>query len=278
MANRFWVGGTGTWDATNNGHWSLLSGSTGNQAAPVAGDAAIFDGASGGGTVTVNTTVSCASITCGAFTGTLDFSVNNNAVTLTANTGFNGSGSGARTIKLGNGLWDLTAAPAAGANITIWQMSTTTNLTFNAGSSNVRFSGNGAGTKVVQTGNLTYSTMTVPGQAAGGHVSVAGSPTIVTLAISGPNSIDFAGTITITNAFSWGSGASSAVGIFSSTIGAQRTISVASGACSISGAAIQDIAFTGGATFAATDSYDLGHNSGITITPPNTKPRTIYGA
>ena len=50
MANKYWVGGTGTWSQT--AHWSLSSGGAGGAAVPAGDDVAIFDSGSGGpGTV-----------------------------------------------------------------------------------------------------------------------------------------------------------------------------------------------------------------------------------
>ena len=43
MANRYWVGGSGTWDSTTTTHWSLTSGGTGNQGPPTSADDVIFD-------------------------------------------------------------------------------------------------------------------------------------------------------------------------------------------------------------------------------------------
>src|SRR5687767_4143911 len=90
MANRFWVGGTGTWNNTNTTNWSATSNGAGGASIPGTGDTATFDASSGGGTVTVDSpnaanSVTVQSITCGAFTGTLDFSANNNNVTLSSN-------------------------------------------------------------------------------------------------------------------------------------------------------------------------------------------------
>ena len=61
MASRFWVGGTGTWDASDTTHWAATSGGAGGQSVPTASDTATFDASSGGGTVTVNTTVNISS-------------------------------------------------------------------------------------------------------------------------------------------------------------------------------------------------------------------------
>ncbi len=265
MANRFWVGGTGTWDATNNGHWSTTSNGTGNQAAPVAGDVVTFDANSGGGTVTVNTTVSVASISCGAFTGTLDFSAHNNNVTLSGNVGFNGTGSGARTINLGNGTWTLTGTGS------LWNFSTTTNLTFNANSSVLVFTATTALTRTFQSGSLSYSTITISANSSGGVFNYTVSTgTIATLNITGQNAfiVTASATLTITNAFTWTGTSGSEIYLASSSVGNQATIAVASGSPAMSWAGVRDIAFNGGATFAASNSFNLGNNSGITITAP----------
>jgi hypothetical protein len=46
MANRYWVGGTGTWDATTTTNWSTTSGGSGGASVPSTADVAIFDSAS----------------------------------------------------------------------------------------------------------------------------------------------------------------------------------------------------------------------------------------
>ena len=53
MANKFWVGGTGTWDATTTTNWSLTSGGAGGAAVPTSADAVIIDSLSGTGTCTM---------------------------------------------------------------------------------------------------------------------------------------------------------------------------------------------------------------------------------
>lgn len=57
MANRYWVGNGGTWDASDTAHWSLTSGGTPGASAPTSSDRAIFDANSfttTGQTVTYN--------------------------------------------------------------------------------------------------------------------------------------------------------------------------------------------------------------------------------
>jgi hypothetical protein len=82
MANKYWVGGTGTWDPASTS-WSTTSGGSPGEAAPLATDNAIFDANSGGGTVTIEdgpggsgNPPECANLTCTGFTGSIDGSVN----------------------------------------------------------------------------------------------------------------------------------------------------------------------------------------------------------
>jgi hypothetical protein len=71
MANRYWVGGSATWDSTAGTKWALTSGGAGGQAVPTSTDDVFLDAASGAVTVTVNTAQSCLSLNCTGFTGTL---------------------------------------------------------------------------------------------------------------------------------------------------------------------------------------------------------------
>lgn len=152
MASRFWVGGTGTWDASDTTHWAATSGGAGGQSVPVLADTVTFDASSGGGTVTVNTNFSVTTLTMGAFTGTLDFSANNNSPTMG---NFDGSGTGTRTLNMGSGTWTVT-----GSNATKWTTATTTNLTFSAGTSTVNFtSAATSGQQAVLTGTARLNTL-----------------------------------------------------------------------------------------------------------------------
>lgn len=49
MANKYWVGGTGTWDTTAGTKWATTSGGAGGAAVPSTADVAIFDGNSNPG-------------------------------------------------------------------------------------------------------------------------------------------------------------------------------------------------------------------------------------
>ncbi|MGV0954683.1 MAG: hypothetical protein ACOYBR_10255, partial [Fluviibacter sp.] len=67
MADRYWVGGTGSWDATTT-HWSATSGGAGGASVPTSADNVFFDSASNATsyTVTVAVASSCANLSIAA--------------------------------------------------------------------------------------------------------------------------------------------------------------------------------------------------------------------
>ena len=71
MADRYWVGGNGTWNATAGLKWALTSGGLGGQAVPTSADDVYFD--AGSGTVNVQIGAStCKNLNFSGFTGTLN--------------------------------------------------------------------------------------------------------------------------------------------------------------------------------------------------------------
>lgn len=78
MADRYWVGGTDSWNATAGTKWALTSGGAGGEAVPTAADDVYFDANSGAVTVTVGVTSNCQSLSftsgagdyAGTFAGT----------------------------------------------------------------------------------------------------------------------------------------------------------------------------------------------------------------
>jgi hypothetical protein len=273
MASRFWVGGTGTWDSSTTTHWASSSNGTGGASVPGASDTVTFDANSGGGTVTVNFggTITVQSITMGAFTGTLDFSANNNSVTLSASTGLNCSGTGTRTLNMGSGTWTFSA------NAAQLNFSTVTNLTLSAASATLSFTGSGLGTKTFSLGAggvsiSAFGTVSVAANSSGGVFSLGNlgqSTTITTFSVSAPNYIVVPTgiTLTITNALSVSGSSGSEVAFVSGSTATQTTVSSANNG-TFTWCAFRDMGFSGGGTFTATSSFNLGNNSGITITAP----------
>ncbi len=283
FANLYTSGGAvnGKWDATNTNNWVTTSGGTNyGQTVPGTSDAVTLDGSSGGGTVTVNGpnsgAVTVQSITCGAFTGTLDFSANNNNVTLTAVTGLSTSGTGTRTLNLGNGTWTFT-----GVGTSIINIATKTNLTLNTNSATFVFTATTASVRAISlaaTQNLPA--ISISANSSGGSFTLPSSITYASLAVAPPNYVIFVtGTTTITAAMNInGTSLISPVGFGTDTPGATGTISSANNG-TFTYSTFRDLTFAGGGTFSASNSADLGHNSGITITPPATGGGgSVYGA
>ena len=76
MATKYWVGGSGTWDASTTTNWADSSGGAGGAVAPTAADDVIFDAASNTGTsaftVTIGVGAVCQDFSTGGAGGALD--------------------------------------------------------------------------------------------------------------------------------------------------------------------------------------------------------------
>jgi hypothetical protein len=70
MPDRYWVGGTATWDNTAGTKWATTSGGAGGASVPFTGDDVYFDVASGAVTVTAGVTVYARNLNFSGFTGT----------------------------------------------------------------------------------------------------------------------------------------------------------------------------------------------------------------
>jgi len=65
MANRYWVGDSGTWNSSSSAHWSATSGGAGGVSVPNSTDDVFFDAASfsgGGEAVTIGAGASCRNL------------------------------------------------------------------------------------------------------------------------------------------------------------------------------------------------------------------------
>lgn len=274
--NCFWVGGTGTWDNSAITHWAPTTGgaATGCQtsnAAPATGDVVTFDASSGGGTVTAASSInglSLASITSGAFTGTLDFSANNPSMTFTSSTGFNAGGSGVRKYLMGTGTFTFTSSGFVftlnGSNID-GTSNFSANYTFAATSS--------SSTVFTTVDGKTYGALTISTNTSRGLFDLIGSSTFssVSLAAGTNLRLQTGKTSTITNAFTWTGTSSNPINIFSDnpTSGAAPILSVSTGTSTLTWGGLYKIATSGGGTFNATNSFDFGFNTWSSITGPS---------
>lgn len=269
-AARFWVGGTGTWDASNTASWAATSGGAGGQSVPGAGDTVTFDANSGSGTVTVDSpngagVVTVTSITMGAFTGTLDFAANDNNVTLST---FSATGSATKTLNMGDGTWTITNGGS-----TVWDCTTCTNLTLNANSSTLVFASTQSVNKSYPLGGKTFNNIAITNAtnaaflndfASAGNFTVSGTFTLngnVRLVRLGASQ-----TVTITGAWTW-DGAQSATNVL---INASGTATVSVGAANtLSWLSIQQVTKSGAGSITVNNGFDAGGNTSVTINAPS---------
>ena len=215
----------------------------------------------------------------GAFTGTLDFSANDNNVTLVT---FNNSGMGTRTFNMGDGTWTITTNSS-----TPWDQGTITGLTFasNASTLVLAASANPTTQRFFNLGaSLTYNAITISdpaiviGTARKPIIFTSSSNVITTFSITNASWIEFTGgaTTTITNGFSYNGSSSNPLLIQTQSGNSSATLSVG-GTVTLSWISIIDIIKAGAGSITATNSFDLGGNTGVVITVPGGGARIVSG-
>ena len=253
MATRYWVGGTGTWDASDTTHWAATSNGTPGASVPGSSDAVIFDANSGSGTITLGYSPEVQTVTMTGYTGTFD-----------------GVGS-TYTITLNS-----TSTVWAGAGT----ISNSPNITLSNTSTSVRtFSGGGKTYgKLIIGGATGSSLLTINGvntfseiastKTVAHTISFGGDQTIGTWSVTGSSgnvvtvqssSVGTARTITVTNRTS---------GIdylkISSTLSNQAPVTFYAGANSQLGFSVRGVA----AKAPVTDEYIYVLSSGTSWTVP----------
>jgi fibronectin-binding autotransporter adhesin len=210
MANRYWVGGTASWDGTAGTKWATTSGGAGGQAEPTAADDVFFDAASGAVTVTVAAVVFCQNLTTTGFTGTFAGGSNiriNGSLTLNAGVTFTYTGtfqftatSGSFTITtagktvggvslaplaLSTATWTLGDALTTSGQITVNYGTFTTN-NFNVTATSL--SSSNSNTRTINLGSSTVTLSTSSSIACATSTGLtfnAGTSTIVINSASG---------------------------------------------------------------------------------------------
>ena len=203
----YWVGGTGTWDASSNTNWAITSGGTGSAGIPKLGTNVYFDSASDLGgifTVTISTGATCKDLTVSgldqtmtlsgsaamsvygnfsvpatnftqSYTGTITF-----AATASKTITTNGKSFTAFTFDGVSGTWTLQD------NLTLTGAATLTNGTFALGSYTFtcdNFASNNSNTRTINfdTGKIVVSsasTATVWNTSTVTNLTVSGTPLV----------------------------------------------------------------------------------------------------
>lgn len=240
--------GTITFDSTATGKTITRNGAT------ISGVNFTFNGV-GGGWVLQDSIPAANALTLTA--GTLD--ANNKDVTFLS---VSITGSTARTLTMGSGTWTLT-----GVSGTLWNATTTTNLTFNPDASLIHLIGGGASDRTFVGGGLTFNDFIFGGTPTGVLV-ISGSNTFNDFTVDAGRKLRLtAGTTQTIN------GSSTLVGTLgnlitldSSSAGTPATLSKASGTVNADYVSIKDSTASGGATWNADNSLDVSGNSGWIFT------------
>ena len=156
---------------------------------------------------------------------------------------------------------------------TIWNVANTGTLTFTKNSANIEIL-TPSTNNINQTftgGGLTYNGLTIDATTNAVSLSVGGANTFSTLAIGYGWTIQITNstTTTVSAAFTLTGTANNPICIKSDSLAANTTISVPSGACTLTWGVLMGVTGTGGATFAAMDTLAVAlTNTGWSITPP----------
>lgn len=278
MANRYWVGGAGTWDNLNTSNWSTSTGGVSGASVPTSVDSVFFDSNSGTGVVSVtstatsyNTTINSATIEL-SLTGNPTICTNNGVLTLTSGvltlntytlntTLFNSSGSTVRTINFGTGDITLTSSGQRILDLrTIANLTITGTPVFNA-----VYSG-AVGTRTIETGALSETSAVTLNVTAGTDI-------ITNAATSNYKNLNFTGF-----AGTWNSAAAqTAYGNL--TVSAGLTVGASTASLTFGGTSgtqfittngktlNRPLAFNGvGGTFAFQDALTQGSTRAFTVT------------
>lgn len=212
MASRYWVGGTGTWDATAGTKWATTSGGAGGAAAPTANDDVFFDTNSGANIVTVAAPAVAKTLNftgfSGTFAGSSNVTVSGSVVfaatttyTYTGNLVINATGTITTNGKVVTFSINVTAGTVSLADdfTNSGVAFTVSGGTFNTQNFNMsvfQFSSSGTGTRTINFGS---STVTITSQNDGSSrwnlanttnlTFNAGTSTIVLSTTSGNNGV-----------------------------------------------------------------------------------------
>ena len=132
MADRYWRGGAGTWNAANTANWSATSGGLGGVSVPTSADDVYFDSASNATDYTVTTSGNTTDMVCrslsvaGPLTGSVTFSNTTSQVNIFANLTHAASG-----VVWGSNVSLNHSATTTGNTITTNGFSFTSSLIFN---------------------------------------------------------------------------------------------------------------------------------------------------
>jgi hypothetical protein len=236
MADRYWVGGTATWNNTAGTKWATTSGGSGGASIPTASDDVYFDANSGSGDIAIGAS-NCLNLDTTGFTGRF---VGGNTSTPNIRGSLTVGSSNANWTKTGN----MVFSPAAAAYVTITDSSQRIN-----GATPITITGGAGSTVAIDTDVFCGSIVLTSGELF--------IPTFLTLSTNGTVTFTGAGNKTLT------------LGV-EATIGTNTTGTINTGSAtnlSVVGPSLPDQAYIvsgGNLTFSGSTNTVTG--SGVTFT------------
>ena len=198
---------------------------------------------------------------------------------------FLSNNSNTRTLTLGASAITITSVGGtSGTPVPVWDTTTATGLTFNAGTSSITITGNGTGgaSSTMNAGSLTYNSVTFAVSGTNQYCALSGSsPTFANLTVTGQATtgavFTLGSNITVTTALALNGNSANKFRLLvcCATIGTQQTITN-NGTGTFSNLDLQDINGAGTASWNLSaitgNSGNCLGNSGITFTTA----RTLY--
>lgn len=185
---------------------------------------------------------------------------------------FASSNSNTRAINMGSGIWSMSGSS------TVWNIATTTGLTFNKGTSNILLSGSTAGTRTFAGGGLSYNKLTIGGNPTATAITqITGTNTFTEMASvsTGPVAVRFTATGFTVDTWSISGTATDMIAIQSSVSGAQRNFNLTNVTSGINYLSVKDIAVNQTNRFyVGPNSTDGGNNLNVYFTNPPTVSST----
>ena len=185
------------------------------------------------------------------------FDANSYAVTVLI---VSSSGTGTRTITMGSGTWTLSGTG------TVWNLATTTNLTFNKNTANIVLSNTTTTARTFAGGGLTYNKLTIGGTTGTSTLTFTDSNTFSEIASTKAvaHTMTFtAGTTTTVTTWSVSGTSGNVVTLGSTTTSAFTLAKAGGGAVSSDYLSISYSTATPGSTwYAGSNSTNGGNNSG----------------
>ena len=232
MADRYWVGGAGTWDATTTTNWSATSGGAGGASAPTSSDNVIFDANSNTLLLPFTVTVTGTSVAPAAC---LDFSTG----------GAGGALDGAMTLTMGaTAVLDCYGSMALPASNFVFSITAGAIIAFKATTTG----------KTITPNGVSFGALVIQLNGVGGEWTLGG-------AVTGSSSFN-----TISGTFNTGNFSITASGL-SSTGSAIRSIVLGSSTITLSAAAAINITQAANITFNAGTSTINCSGASSTLNP-----------